>query len=351
MKKINKIERFPNALRYRCWRIAELIKTIRFNRHARGLYQRNAVQLHPPLSIRSPFFLAAVVMIRGEDDYILEWIEFHKMMGIEHFFVYHNGNGLERKTKTILGPYIDRGEVTYIVWPDIPSLRNEWTHRKTLSIQQLAYGHCTLSFRQNFTWLLKIDVDEFIYPRSNTYNNVKTVLRELPEGSVMSILVNRTEFGSSGHRIRPNGLIVENFTRESDQFDYFWTKALGLSKFMTNDRFSNAFDFRCNYWSWLRGKLIGSPRILAGQEANELFVINHYQTKSLEEYQRKYRINAQGYMSGTETEERFSKLDAKASKELNTGILRFLPQLKQRLSTISKKETYAIQDRILVDQE
>ena len=96
MKKVNKIERFPSALRYPCWRIAELIKTIRFNRHARGLYQSNAVQRHPTLSIRSPFFLAAVVMIRGEDDYILEWIEFHKMMGVEHFFVYHNDNGSER---------------------------------------------------------------------------------------------------------------------------------------------------------------------------------------------------------------------------------------------------------------
>lgn len=274
-------------------------------------------------------------MIRGEDDYLLEWIEFHKMMGVEHFFVYHNDNGSERITKTILGPYIDRGEVTYIAWPDIPDLRSQDSKLKVMSIQQLAYGHCTQSFRQNFRWLLKIDVDEFIYPRSHDYDDVSAVLNEIPDDSVMSILIHRTEFGSNRHQKRPNGLVIENFTLASDQFYYFGTKALGYSKFMSNDPFSNAFDFRCKYWSWLRGKLAGSPRILARQEANELFVINHYQTKSLEEYQIKAQINAQGYMLGKETGDRFSKLDARASKELNTDILRFLPQLKQRLSAIS----------------
>ena len=49
-------------------------------------------------------FLACVVICRGEDDYLIEWIEFHRMMGVEHFFVYDNG--IEPATKELLKSYI-----------------------------------------------------------------------------------------------------------------------------------------------------------------------------------------------------------------------------------------------------
>jgi Glycosyltransferase family 92 len=314
------------------WHIQNYRKVVRFNRIARKLFKENKIAKYIPAKDFPHFFIALVVMIRGEDDYLLEWIEFHLMMGVEHFFIYHNDNGLEKNTKILLQPYIEKRIVTYIPWPDVQNSRDKWDDLKALSVQQLAYGHCTLSFRHHFKWLIKIDIDEFIYPRSKQFSSVAEVLKTLDGNKITTINVNRTEFGSNGHRTRPQGLVIESYTLSADCFFPEDTKAIGNSDYLANDLYSTAFNFRCNFSSRLRRKLFGYPRELRNEYANSLFVVNHFQTKSLEEYQTKFKINAKGYMLGKETIERFYELDERAGKVENKEIMRFLPELKRRLS-------------------
>ena len=60
------------------------------------------------------WFLAFVTRIKNEDLYIREWLEYHLLVGVEHFFLYDmdGGQGLAG----ILEPYEDAGVVTRIPW-------------------------------------------------------------------------------------------------------------------------------------------------------------------------------------------------------------------------------------------
>lgn len=60
------------------------------------------------------YALSVASIIKNEPD-ILEWIEYHRLVGVEHFYIYDNEStdGLKEK----LSKYIDAGIVTYIYYP------------------------------------------------------------------------------------------------------------------------------------------------------------------------------------------------------------------------------------------
>ncbi len=60
------------------------------------------------------WFLALVTRVKHEDLYIREWLEYHLLVGVEHFFLYDmdGGQGLAG----ILEPYEEAGVVTRIPW-------------------------------------------------------------------------------------------------------------------------------------------------------------------------------------------------------------------------------------------
>jgi hypothetical protein len=92
-------------------------------------------------------------------------------------------------------------------------------------------------------------------------------------------------------------------------------------------RFSHRFSLK-----GLFTKLIlGYPKVIKGDAANELFQLNHYISKSKEEYLRKLKINKVGFMTGEETEENFIRLNMQFNQVENTNILRFLTKLSNNM--------------------
>jgi hypothetical protein len=102
-------------------------------------------------------------MVKNEDNYIIQWIEYYKMLGVQHFVVYDNKNGdkskfhdyfVESKDKDsnlrlVLEKYIQQGDVLLIDWPfDFKFQMSQQTH----SIQ---------AFKQS-KWIGLLDVDEYI---------------------------------------------------------------------------------------------------------------------------------------------------------------------------------------------
>ena len=87
-----------------------------------------------------------------------EWIEFHKIQGVEHFYLYNNNstdNYLE-----VIQPYIDSKCITLVEWPYSykPGKTAEWHN-----IQNKAYMHCIENYRKESTWIAVIDLDEFLF--------------------------------------------------------------------------------------------------------------------------------------------------------------------------------------------
>ena len=61
------------------------------------------------------YFMSIACIIKNEGPYLREWLEYHKLIGVEHFYVYDNESS--DNTKEVLQPYIDAGDVTYIYFP------------------------------------------------------------------------------------------------------------------------------------------------------------------------------------------------------------------------------------------
>lgn len=56
--------------------------------------------------------LAVVTIMKGEAPYIREWLDYHLLAGVDHFFIYDNEDSDAQQK--IMQPYIDAGIVTHI---------------------------------------------------------------------------------------------------------------------------------------------------------------------------------------------------------------------------------------------
>ncbi len=86
------------------------------------------------------------LIFKDEAPFLKEWIDYHKMIGVNHFYLYNN-NSIDNY-KEIVQPYIDNGIVTLIDWP-------------YQQAQHKAYKHCFENYRNDNNWISFLDADEF----------------------------------------------------------------------------------------------------------------------------------------------------------------------------------------------
>lgn len=99
--------------------------------------------------------LSACAIFQDEADYLKEWIEFHKLVGVQHFYLYDNES--TDHFQEVLSPYIESGEVELFYYPG--GKQGDWT-----PTQLNAYNHCLKHCKGKTRWLAVIDIDEFLFP-------------------------------------------------------------------------------------------------------------------------------------------------------------------------------------------
>ena len=291
-------------------RLAEALRrrtTLRWrrNRLLRCLYRSGALDHGVELTCKDNcVFLAIIAIVRGEAEFLREWIEFHLMMGVEHFVIYDNGG--DEPTRDILANYSGSGAVTRIPWPDLAELRGNWRDTDFVSIQELAYGNCARRFQNRIDWLMKIDVDEFVYPAAVAAGSVADVLRELDRERVLGLEIPMRNFGSSGHEQRPDGLVIENYTRCQDRLSP-GSKSIGNTRFLSADAAVDAHLYRYSLGARLCGR-----RVIDRSSSDQILRLNHYRTKSREDFMKKGELNARGYMAGKRDRGKLSTLGTHA---------------------------------------
>ncbi len=138
-------------------------------------------------------------MFQDEASYLPEWIEFHRSVGVEHFFLYDNFSHDDHAL--VLRPWMEAGLVTVI----------DWNIRFKDGAQPKAYRHCLETFGDRARWIAFIDVDEFLFaPGQPSLASVLADYEDCP-----GVVVNWQVSGSSGRRHRPDGLVIENFVMRS----------------------------------------------------------------------------------------------------------------------------------------
>ncbi len=136
--------------------------------------------------------LSLLLCARNEGKNIAEWIEYHLLHGVEHFYIYDNDS--EDNTRQVLLPYIERGLVTMISF-----------HGRG---QQVAmYRDAIMKFRDETRWMGITDCDEFFFLRDG--RRLIDFIRGYEDFS--QILVHWVLYGSSGRRERGEGLVIERF--------------------------------------------------------------------------------------------------------------------------------------------
>jgi hypothetical protein len=261
-------------------------------------------------------YLAACSVYLNEAPYLREWIEFHRLVGVERFFLYDNGSTDDHLE--VLAPYIEEGIVTLREWRSAPL------------DQRQVFDHCLGSHRKDARWIAFLDLDEFLF--SPTEASVAELLHDYEDWP--GVGVNWTMFTHSGHRTRPGGLVIESYP-------YRDREETGLVKSIVDPlrtvRCDNAHWFTYEYglpvdenqWPLAQGQ--------AKSPSFELLRINHYASRSAEEAHAKSTRGggSLGWMAVRKW--RLKDLAGELDLVHDDGIMRWVPALEAALDRVKTR--------------
>ncbi len=219
----------------------------------------------------NPFvYLSIGAIFKNEKPYLKEWLEYHLLIGVERFYLYDNGstdNPLE-----VLEPYIKTGIVIY-------------KQVSTPAMQMPVYNDAIYKSKNETKWLALIDLDEFIVPKET--KNLKIFLKKYEK--YPSLCINWINFDSNGFKSKPQGLVIENYTRvylNDNHPENLHVKTIlqPLQVYSCNNphyAFYKNFKFGVNE----NYKKVFGP--FTTKNSVSKIQINHYCSKSLEEYMLK----------------------------------------------------------------
>lgn len=219
--------------------------------------------------------LAVAAIIKNEAPYIAEWIEHHLAEGVDYFFLYDNES--TDNLREVLRPY--KPWVHTIDWPVHPG-------------QKLAYSHALDNFGTcgDIDWIAFIDADEFLYARTD--KSIKEILSEYEHAG--AVAVNWLMFGSNGHTYYSDEPVVKRFTKRASTVNPHVKSIVhtGMCASVGND--VHTFFVEDGPVVNEAGMPVGVKHYALSENPRaDLLAINHYHTKSREEYrERCYRARA-----------------------------------------------------------
>jgi Glycosyltransferase family 92/Glycosyl transferase family 2 len=148
----------------------------------------------------APATVGVVAIVKGEEPFIDEWLAYHRIIGVEHFYLYDNHPSLP--LRGLLERH--RDYVTVIDWP------GEHEHLPGRNKQTKAYTHSLGRVSQS--WVAFIDGDEFIALRKHA--SLPEFLAEFEDEG--AVYLSWHLFGPNGHMSNPEGLITASLTRRRE---------------------------------------------------------------------------------------------------------------------------------------
>ena len=261
-----------------------------------------------------PHTLSFVAIVKNEGPYIKEWIEYHKIVGVTKFYIYDNDS--KDNISEILKPYIKSGEVTYTYFPGHP-------------VQIKAYNDCVQKYKNQTQYMGFIDIDEFVVPIQK--NNLIEPIEELMNAkkNIAGVGINWLIYGSNGFQSKPRGLVIENYRKRSN-FDQHIKTICDPRKIKEVVSPHSASFIRPFYAVNENGKKIKKGSPFNRKCRYKKLRINHYHTKSLEEYKAKIK---RGRATTNETRDLTMFYHVfMNSKVYDYNLEKYVPQLKKILN-------------------
>ena len=216
--------------------------------------------------IENKYFLVALTAIRDENEYLEEWLNYHiEEMGFDHFYIYDNESlePIQNYLEKIEYKYLDK--VTVIPWAT-----SEHTQQDTCNHWLKTYGAET-------KWFICMDIDEFVKIKED---QTQTLREFLEDNSVYtSIKCKWKHYTANGHVEKTEEPGMERFTVETDWSD--WKQ--GGKYFAQSNRVSH-------FVSYVPQVRLNMQTLdFNSQLVSDFYQLNHYFTRSYEEYLEKIR--------------------------------------------------------------
>jgi hypothetical protein len=147
--------------------------------------------------------LAIAAPVRSDAPYLIEWIAYHRALGIQVFLLGDNGG--DDETSELLHKLHRHGII----------VRLDWSGRKYF---HLAFISQAIEIARTFAGgLFLIDVDEFIRPLDGETSITALARSWIEDDSVGAVAINWAIYGSSGRQEPGEGLVIERFTGRAPQ--------------------------------------------------------------------------------------------------------------------------------------
>lgn len=265
--------------------------------------------------------LSICMIFRDEAPYLKEWIEFHRLVGVEHFYLCsHNSRDNYKK---ILKPYIKDGIVELKELEDPVNNVEEFNQ-----IQYNFYNKCLKKAKHVSKWVAFIDSDEFLFPvQESSLVNLLNLYEAFG-----GVAVNWQMFGTSYvHQLSQERLMIEQLTHCAP-LNYVTNQHV---KSIVQPIYTNYFA-NPHYANYCRGYAqVNSDNVpFAGPfspyiQVNQLR-INHYWMRD-ENYFWNYKVPRQVQFWGVEGEERAKRDVQTLNAESDYTIQRFVPKLRKKM--------------------
>ncbi|MEL0601840.1 MAG: sulfotransferase [Planktothrix rubescens PR222] len=291
---------------------------------------------------------------KNEAAYLVEWIAYHKfIVGFDEVLIYENDS--TDNSRLILEKLDKLGICQYKPWP----------RSQGIVPQRSAYNDAIQTYNQSYQWVCFLDLDEFLVLKS--FNTIQDCIQSF-DGKADSIVINWLMFGSSGHSTYSPEPVIQRFTKCADysspihkhmksisKIDSIEFLDIHIPRLKPNSKYFHINGKELHFGADPTGEHIKNQGYVNHKPAR----INHYQSKSLEEYQcRKLKGRAtvderspQSHLKPGD----FDRMNSYCNQIENLDILATISTLNDKIDfiyqSLEEKEVYPEQFKTFIQSE
>jgi hypothetical protein len=223
----------------------------------------------------NPQKVGLCVIVKNENNYLKEYVEHYKKLGFNKIYLYDNNDFDGENPKDVLQKYIESGFVIY------------HNMRGIEKCQQTAYNDCYFRYSNSCDWIAFFDADEFL--ELYHHNNISGFVGQSVFNEYQCICVNWRCYGDNGNINQTDGNVVDRFTTPVKTNKHYFPNPVSLNYFVKSIvRTNTSANFASvHYPNNVSICNTNGDKCYPSIYQKPIYcnaVLNHYITKSFEEY-------------------------------------------------------------------
>lgn len=235
--------------------------------------------------------VALCAIAKNENLYIREWVEWYKNIGISKIFLYDNNEIDGEHFEDVINDYITSGFVKLI---DVRGIEKGLSYDENdINLQPKSYFECYETYGNEYDWMCFFDIDEFL----NIDKNISDYLKQKKFENYSTIIIPWLTFSDNEKLYYENIPVMKRFTSVSKKFSRYGVKSIVRTKKNIFDKHHpnmiHTFILKDeNVCNTMGNQIIpkkGNWYLYSKKEyINSDGYLNHYKTKTLEEFIKRH---------------------------------------------------------------